>query len=49
LFRGLDFNPASFAAVYGSIDRVTGAVEAITDGLPTLNSLTRYSLKCDGV
>ena len=49
LFRGLNFNPASFAAVYGSIDRVTGAVEATTDGLPTLNSLTRYSLKCDEV
>jgi hypothetical protein len=48
-FRGLNFNPASFAAVYGSIDRVTGAVEATTDGLPTLNSLTRYSLKCEGV
>ena len=49
LFRGLNFNPASFAAVYGSIDRVTGAVEATTDGLPTLNSLSRYSLKCDEV
>jgi hypothetical protein len=49
LFRGLNLNSASFAAVYGSIDRVTGAVEATTDGLPTLNSLTRYSLKCDEV
>jgi hypothetical protein len=49
LFRGLNSNPVSFAAVYGSIDRVTGAVEATTDGLPTLNSLTRYSLKCDEV
>jgi len=49
LFRGLNFNPASFSAVYGSIDRVTWAVEATTDGLPTLNSLTRYSLKCDEV
>jgi hypothetical protein len=49
LFRGLNFNPASFAAVYGSIDRVTGAVEVTTDGLPTLNSLSRYSLKCDEV
>ena len=48
LFRGLDSSPA-FAAVYGSIDRVTGAVEATTDGLPTLNSLSRYSLKCDEV
>ena len=47
LFRGLNYTPASFAAVYGSIDRVTGAVEATTDGLPTLNSLTRYSLKCE--
>ena len=49
LFRGLNSTPASFAAVYGSIDRVTGAVEATTDGIPTLNSLTRYSLKCDEV
>jgi len=49
LFRGLNLNSASFAAVYGSIDRVTGAVEATTDGLPTLKSLTRYSLKCDEV
>ena len=49
LFRGLNSTPASFAAVYGSIDRVTGAVEATTDGLPTLNSLSRYSLKCDEV
>jgi hypothetical protein len=47
LFRGLNSNPASFVAVYGSIDRLTGAVEATTDGLPTLNSLTRYSLKCE--
>ena len=47
LFRGLNSNPASFAAVYGSIDRLTGAVEATTDGLPTLHSLTRYSLKCE--
>ena len=47
LFRGLNSDPASFAAVYGSIDRVTGALEATTDGLPTLKSLTRYSLKCD--
>ena len=46
-FRGLNSSPAFFAAVYGSIDRVTGAVEATTDGLPTLNSLTRYSLKCE--
>ena len=49
LFRGLNSTPASFAAVYGSIDRVTGAVEATTDGIPTLNSLTRYSLKCNEV
>jgi hypothetical protein len=49
LFRGLNSDPASFVAVYGSIDRVTGAVEVTTDGLPTLNSLTRYSLKCDEV
>ena len=49
LFRGLNSTPASFAAVYGSIDRVTGAIEATTDGIPTLNSLTRYSLKCDEV
>jgi hypothetical protein len=48
LFRGLDSSPA-FAAIYGSIDRVTGAVKATTDGLPTLSSLTRYSLKCDEV
>ena len=48
-FRGLNSTPAFFAAVYGSIDRVTGAVEATTDGLPTLNSLSRYSLKCDEV
>jgi hypothetical protein len=47
LFRGLNSDPASFAAVYGSIDRLTGAVEATTDGLPTLSSLTRYSLRCD--
>jgi hypothetical protein len=49
LFRGLNSTPASFAAVYGSIDRVTGAIEATTDGIPTLSSLTRYSLKCDEV
>ena len=49
LFRGLNSTPASFAAVYGSIDRVTGAIEVTTDGIPTLNSLTRYSLKCDEV
>jgi hypothetical protein len=49
LFRGLNSDPASFAAVYGSIDRVTRAVEATTDGLPTLSSLTRYTLKCDEV
>jgi hypothetical protein len=49
LFRGLNSSPAFFAAVYGSINRVTGAVEATTDGLPTLNSLTRYSLKCHKV
>ena len=48
-FRGLNSSPALFAAVYGSIDRVTGAVEATMDGLPTLRSLTRYSLKCDEV
>ena len=48
-FRGLNSTPAFFAAVYGSIDRVTGAVEAITDGFPTLNSLSHYSLKCDEV
>ena len=48
-FRGLNSSPGFFAAVYGSIDRVTGAVEATTDGLPTLNSLSRYSLKCDEV
>jgi hypothetical protein len=47
LFRGLNSNPASFAAVYGSIDRLTGAVEATTDGLPNRSSLTRYSLKCE--
>jgi hypothetical protein len=45
-FRGLNSSPGFFAAVYGSMDRVTGAVEATTDGLPTLNSLSRYSLKC---
>jgi hypothetical protein len=49
LFRGLNSSPAFFAAVYGSIDRVTGAVEVTTDGLPTLSSLTRYSLKCDEI
>ena len=48
-FRGLNSSPGLFAAVYGSIDRVTGAVEAITDGFPTLNSLSHYSLKCDEV
>ena len=48
-FRGLNSSPALFAAVYGSIDRVTGAIEVTTDGIPTLNSLTRYSLKCDEV
>ena len=48
-FRGLNSSPTLFAAVYGSIDRVTGAVEATMDGLPTLRSLTRYSLKCDEV
>src|SRR6516162_5971141 len=48
-FRGLNSTPAFFAAVYGSIERVTGAVEATTDGLPTLISLSRYSLKCDEV
>ena len=48
-FRGLNSSLAFFAAVYGSIDRVTGAVEAITDGFPTLNSLSHYSLKCDEV
>jgi hypothetical protein len=48
-FRGLSSSPALFAAVYGSIDRVTGAVEATMDGLPTLRSLTRYSLKCDEI
>jgi len=46
-FRGFNSSPAYFAAVYGSIDRVTGVVEATTDGLPTLNSLTHYSLRCD--
>jgi hypothetical protein len=49
LFRGLNSTPASFAAVFGSINRITRAVEATTDGIPTLNSLTRYSLKCDEV
>jgi hypothetical protein len=49
LFRGLNYTPASFAAVYGSIDRVTGAIEATTDGISTLSALTRYSLKCDEV